>query len=95
MAASKQDIRRWFLTGRAQGATHMVVVCDTFDHEDYPVFVKPGENPRDRQSDGMGRVMDVYAMHLDMEAQLAEERAFHYDAPPATESAASPEGNCE
>lgn len=85
MAASKQDIRRWFLTGRAQGATHMVVVCDTFDQEDYPVYVKPGEDPHEQAKGYRGefsRVMEVYAMHLGMEAQLAEDRAFHYDAPP-------------
>lgn len=85
MAASKQDIRGWFQRGLEIGATHMIVVCDTFDHEDYPVYVKPGEDPREQEKGYRGefsRVMEVYAMHLDMETQLAEERAFHYEPPP-------------
>ena len=85
MAASKQDIRDWFQRGVGGGATHMIIVCDTFDQEDYPVYVKPGEDPHEQAKDYRGefsRVMEVYAMHLDMEAQLAEERAFHYEAPP-------------
>ena len=46
MATTKQVIRRWLKEAKAKGATHMIVVCDTFDHEDYPVFVMPGDNAR-------------------------------------------------
>jgi hypothetical protein len=45
MAASRNDIKRWFERGVEQKATHMIVVCDTFDHEDYPVYVKQGDDP--------------------------------------------------
>jgi|ERR1039458_6306432 hypothetical protein len=37
---TKEDLRRWFNEGVELKATHMIVVCDTFDHEDYPVYVK-------------------------------------------------------
>ena len=83
MAASMQDIRGWLAHGKAQGATHVVVVCDTFDHDDYPVFVMPGENVRKRteeyNSKNMQRVMEVYSLALDIESQLGKHRAFHYD----------------
>lgn len=89
MAATRQDINRWFEQGLNEGATHMIVVCDTFDYEDYPVYVSPGSNAREVAaqlgSQSMQQVMEVYAMHLDKAAQLMEFRAFHYDDAPPTE----------
>lgn len=86
VAATKQDIAGWFDDGVRGGATHLIVVCDDFDHEDYPVYVKPGEDAR-QQADAQGqksmqRVMEVYALHLDKWTQLSEPRAFHYEAAP-------------
>ncbi len=64
----------------------MIVVCDTFDHEDYPVYVKPGEDVRKKYAEydgpNMQRVMEVYALHLDLESQLNEHRAKHFENPP-------------
>lgn len=39
MATTQAMIGSWFDQGVNQGATHMIVVVDTFDHDDYPVFV--------------------------------------------------------
>lgn len=85
MSTSKADIREWLKRGKKEGATHMVVVCDTYDHTDYPVFVKTAEDAKKRADapGEMQRVMEVYALHLDWETQLAEHRAFHFD-PPST-----------
>ena len=44
MAATKQEVDRWIEIGKKKGATHIISVCDTFDYEDYPVFVMPNEN---------------------------------------------------
>jgi hypothetical protein len=82
MATSKDDIRRWFDEGVKEGATHMIVICDTYDWEDYPKFVKPGENAREvaRANNGtnMQKVMEVYDLSMDKEKQLGEHRAFNY-----------------
>jgi hypothetical protein len=82
MAARIGDIRRWFEEGVANKATHMIVVCDTFDHEDYPVFVAPHEDVREREKAydhrDMQRVMEVYNLGMDMDDQLSEYRAFNY-----------------
>lgn len=43
MAASLEDIKRW-VNNREPKHTHMLVVCDEFDHEDYPVYVEKGED---------------------------------------------------
>ena len=79
---TKQDISEWFDQGAKTGATHMLVVCDTFDHDDYPVFAKsdadcvalykyPGE---------MQRVMEVYDLKADKNAQLNTPRCFRLPA---------------
>jgi hypothetical protein len=72
MAASVSDIRRWFEAGVTQGATHMIVVCDTFDYEDFPVYVMSDQDAREmvgRRGD-MERVMEVYNLALDKDEQL-------------------------
>lgn len=74
---TKAEIDDWFDRGVKQRAAYMLVVCDTFDHEDYPVFVMdaaaclakykaPGE---------MQRVMEVYDLGADKGEQMRERRA--------------------
>lgn len=83
MATSKDEIRRWLIEARKQGATHVIVVCDTWDCEDYPVSVMPNEDVRQKFNEystmSMQRVMEVYALARDIDAQLQEHRAFHLD----------------
>jgi hypothetical protein len=81
-AAQKSDLKEWLARGAEQGATHMIVVVDGWDHEDYPVYVMPGENARevaDRYNGKeMQRIMEVYDLSIDHQIQLDERRAFHY-----------------
>ncbi len=83
-AATKDDLGRWFDEGVKKKATHMVVVCDTFDGSDYPVYVMPGEDALEVASryrwndEKMTRVMEVYDLRLDKQAQLDAERSFNY-----------------
>jgi hypothetical protein len=83
VAATKGELSKWFDQGVAEKATHMVVVCDTFDWDDYPVFVKPTEDVREvaakYNGQNMQKVMEVYSLRQDKAAQMAEHRAFHYD----------------
>lgn len=81
---TKLEIREWLERGKTKGATHLLVVCDTYDHEDYPVFVMPGEDPQLKAQDynrDMQRVMECYALHLPWDPQLEEFRAHHYESP--------------
>ena len=95
MGTNAHEIRAWLTNAKRDGATHVVIVCDTFDHSNFPVPVMPSEKVRDvfeaHDNKDMNRVMEVYALHLDIEAQLSEHRAFHFEYPPA---AAGGEG-CE
>jgi hypothetical protein len=83
MAATKQDIRRWLTVDVPDKATHMAVVCDTYDWDDYPVYVMEGEDPHKRlegyaKGENMAKLMEVYNLSMDIEKQMAEHRAFNY-----------------
>ena len=64
MAASLKDIAGWWETGKAEGAAYMIVVCDTFDYDDYPHWVMPTEDfwkiYDDYDGKSMQRIMEVY-----------------------------------
>jgi hypothetical protein len=77
------DMERWLNEGKRQKATHMLVVCDSFDYEDYPVYVKKGENVReviDRvcKPDNMQRLMEVYNLSMDIKKQLKKRTNMNY-----------------
>ena len=82
MAASKTDLIGWFQRGVKQGATHVIVVCDTYDWEDYPVYVTSDQNVLEEEKKyagvNMQKVMEVYNRAMSMGAQMAERRAFNY-----------------
>lgn len=85
MGTTREEIRAWLSEGKAQGATHTIVVCDTYDYEDYPVHVMPGEDARAKYEEyngkNMQRVMEVYSHAIDHESQLSSPRAFNLDPP--------------
>lgn len=77
---TRRQINEWIKDAKEQQATHMLVVCDTFDWEDYPVFVKQTEDVNEvihRYADNMQKVEEVYNLSLDIEKQLIERRAFN------------------
>jgi hypothetical protein len=83
MAATSQDIMGWLIRGKTNGADFVIVVCDTYDHEDYPVFCTEAEfKQKHAQYNGknMQIIMEVYDLSLDITSQMQERRAFHYPA---------------
>ena len=81
MAASRKEISDWFDEGIQDKRSHMIVVCDTFDHDDYPVYADTDDDCRERYNDlngkNMQRVMEVYDLRQDKAAQMDESRAWH------------------
>lgn len=79
MTTTRQDISDWFDDGKEQNADFMIVVCDTFDWEDYPVYCTNNnfEQKYKNCSRNMQKVMEVYDLSLDKESQLSEYRANH------------------
>jgi hypothetical protein len=85
MTATRQDIEGWFDRGLNQGSDFMIIVCDTFDYEDYPVYASKADYKAAHSSHNgknMGRVMEVYDLSMDKDTQMDEHRAFH---PPVSE----------
>lgn len=82
MATTKKMISDWFDRGVKENATHMIVACDTFDWEDYPVYVKPTETVRDEvakyNGPNMQKVMEVYDLKRDRDEQLNQGRAYNF-----------------
>ncbi len=83
MAATKQDIRGWFHSGVSQGYKRMIVWCDTYDCEYYPEYTNLTGDDLVRYTGNengvnMKRLMEVYDLTRDREAQMAERRAYHY-----------------
>ena len=81
---TQSEIGSWFDRGLADSKkpTHMIVVVDTYDHEDYPVFVYPDQNVADvfeeYNGKNMQRVMEVYKLSMSKEAQLNQNRVFNF-----------------
>jgi hypothetical protein len=77
---TKDEIGAWFDRGLAdpKKPTHMLVVVDGFDHEDYPVFVYPTDKVHDVYNEyngpNMQRVMEVYNLCENKTVQLNEYR---------------------
>lgn len=82
MPTTKDEIRSWLTVAKDVGATHVVMVCDTFVHADYPVRVYDGQSVRDcvdhYNGRNMQKVMEVYRLDMDIEKQLNERRAFNF-----------------
>lgn len=78
-----RDIEDWLKTAKQKKATHLIVVCDTFDWDDYPVYVSTSENVKEKVSEysgkSMQRVMEVYSVNKDWKEQLAKQRNFCYE----------------
>lgn len=78
---TRDEIKIWLQRAQEAGATHMIVVCDTYDYDDYPVHILPGQDVHHeiekRNGKNMQKIMEVYSLSLDIEMQLNEHRAWH------------------
>lgn len=60
-----QDIRDWMEQGVSEQALYLIVVCDTFSYEDYPVYAASASELSEARSKygsgaNMQRIMGVY-----------------------------------
>ena len=78
---TKSMISSWFDREVELEATHMLIVCDTFEYEDFPVYVSSDEWVIERvdyyRNQRMHKVMEVYNLGQDKDSQLSEDRAFN------------------
>lgn len=85
MAANKHDIERMLDDARRKQASHLIVATDTYDYDDYPVFVLPTQDVHEEvqrvNGASMQRVTEVYSLtgkHA-VADQLRERRAYYLD----------------
>ena len=85
MSATKQELMGWYDAGKLSASTHMIVACDTYDHENYPVYVQQHEDVKAEleriRSQDMTSVDEVYSYNpkYTKEFQFSENRAIHLD----------------
>lgn len=81
MAATRGEISAWFDYGFTAGWRFMVVVCDTFDYDDYPKYFTDEAEARLfwRNPGEMQRSMEAYDLSADMQQQMNERRANCFD----------------
>ena len=78
---SRSEISKWYDEGIKSGKVYMLVVCDTYDYEDYPAYCESLEDAR-RLSNNPGqmqKVMEVYKLidnEIDKNQQLNQHRAW-------------------
>jgi hypothetical protein len=77
----KKDIIEWWANGLNLGFTHMMVICDTNEREDYPVYTnEPKKERHEIELDPqMRKIIEVYSYKLNFITQLNERRAIHYE----------------
>lgn len=76
------DIKCWLKNCKDNpNCTHMLVVCDTYDWEDYPVNVLKTDSVENKiehyTNASMQKVMEVYNMSMDLDKQLSEHRSWN------------------
>lgn len=91
MAATKEQIKKDLYYGVGKGYSHMVMICDTFDYEDFVVYVDKEKDIKDVLSQYQGinnmyKIMEVYNYSIDLEEQLNQDRVLNYDSPNKKES---------
>jgi hypothetical protein len=81
VATNRVEIAQWLAHAQDEGASHLLIVCDGFDYEEYPVLVMPEENVEEKideyNAKAMQNVMEVYHMQIDIPMQLGQTRAWN------------------
>jgi hypothetical protein len=80
-AAKEATLSEWFDQGVSKGMAYMIVVCDSFSYEDYPVFtcadVEEFGKAYKASTSNMQRVREVYDLNMDKNMQIWETQAMH------------------
>ena len=79
---TRDEIREIVMDGNTGKYSHVIIVCDTFDYEDFPVYVENGEDinqlvEKYNDYNKMSKIMEIYNYNLDLEKQLNEDIAYH------------------
>lgn len=67
MTQAVENHLRWITEAKRLGATHVIDVCDTFDYDNYPVYVMPGEDIDDKVKEYSNINMQKVECVIDMD----------------------------
>jgi hypothetical protein len=80
MTTTRAQIGGWF-DDAPEGATHMIIVCDTFDYSDYPAYFVSADDARTEldaiRQDNFRRAMEVYDLRKSKAEQIAADRVWN------------------
>ena len=81
MAVTREEISSWFDRGVIDNQKYMIIVCDTFDHDDYPCFFETLESAKTKAKNPgeMQRVMEIYDLTADKQKQIKMHRCFAFE----------------
>jgi hypothetical protein len=78
MSTSRSDIERWYKSGKSQNKKWLIVVCDTFDYEDYPVYASTDKEfwyeYDHHNGQNMQCIMESYDLTKSLDSQINEFR---------------------
>ena len=93
MTATRQDIEWWVKSAQNKGASHVIIVHDTFDNDNFPLYIMPGEDPREvfnekyikdrKPCEAAYAADECYDLSLNIQEQLQERRAHHWEKWPS------------
>ena len=79
MPALLKEIKKWLEDAKSKGSGFLIVMCDTFDNDDYPIFIEKGEDIKEEvkklHRKDMQRAVEIYDMDKDLDSQIEEHRA--------------------
>lgn len=82
MGTTRETLSRWFDSGVENGDAGMIILCDTFEYSDYPVYVRDrqdfDEKLKEQEAKSMTRVMETYDLVADKDKQMALYRCFAF-----------------
>lgn len=68
MQISEEIANQWLAEAKRRDATHLLIVCDTFKGDEYPVYVGSNENFRDVWRHYHNRNMQKVTRTFDLES---------------------------
>ena len=75
------EIRIWLQNGIRKGATHCLIIHDSWNFNDYPVYVMPNQDVRAIASQYLysnESILEVYNLSLDIEQQINDVRTVNF-----------------
>ena len=80
MVTTTEIISDWFDRGVKKNYQYMVVMCDTFDWDDYPLYFNSLEEVKNKYDNpgSMQKVMESYTLTNNKDAQLKKMRSHIY-----------------